>query len=49
MWEPRENVSTYDAMYVALAEAVKCPLVTADRGIAAARGIRCDLEVLDGA
>jgi predicted nucleic acid-binding protein len=29
----RENVSSYDATYVALAELLKCPLVTADVGL----------------
>ncbi len=29
-WDLRDNVSFYDALYVALAEALHCPLITAD-------------------
>lgn len=29
-WALRDNVSAYDAVYVALAEALDCPLVTCD-------------------
>ena len=36
VWEMRHNVSAYDAMYVALARAVDAPLLTLDRGMAAA-------------
>lgn len=45
-WDLRPNVTTYDGCYVALAEAVGCPLFTADRRLANAPGIHCDIEVL---
>lgn len=35
-WQLRDNVSAYDAVYVALAEALDCPLVTFDRRLAKA-------------
>ncbi len=44
-WELRHAVSTYDAMYVALAEALDAPLVTCDAALARARGIRASVEV----
>lgn len=50
MWrayELRQNVTVYDATYVALAEALDCPLVTADARLAAAPGLRCELELLE--
>lgn len=42
----RENVTAYDAVYVALAERLDCALVTADRRLAAAPGVTCTVEVL---
>jgi len=48
-WELRHNVTIYDAVYVALAEALDVPLVTADRRLANATGPRCRFEVLTGA
>ena len=45
-WELRHNVSAYDGCYVALAEAVDQPLLTADRRLAHAPGVRCAVEVL---
>ncbi|MGB6056912.1 MAG: type II toxin-antitoxin system VapC family toxin [Microthrixaceae bacterium] len=46
VWELRQNVTAYDACYVALAEATGVPLFTADRRLANAPGLRCALEVL---
>lgn len=46
IWELRENVSTYDATYVALAEALDCPLVTADARLAGATGPTCTFAVV---
>lgn len=42
----RANVSPYDAVYVALAEALDAELVTTDRRLAAAPGIRCSVRVI---
>lgn len=50
MWrayELRDNVTAYDATYVALAEALDCPLVTADARLARAPGIRCAVELVE--
>ncbi|MGH9130273.1 MAG: type II toxin-antitoxin system VapC family toxin [Acidimicrobiales bacterium] len=44
IWELRHNVSAYDASYVALAEALGAPLLTADIRLANAPGIRCEVE-----
>ncbi len=44
--ELRDNVTAYDAAYVALSETLGCPLLTADRGLANAPGPRCDFEVI---
>src|SRR5688500_4761122 len=38
IWELRQNLTAYDAAYVALAEALDSPLVTCDGRIAAAPG-----------
>ncbi|BDA63374.1 type II toxin-antitoxin system VapC family toxin [Actinomyces capricornis] len=46
IWELKDNLSSYDAAYVALAEAEGCTLVTADARIAAAPGTRCPIEVI---
>ena len=44
MWELRDNLSAYDAAFVALAEALEAPLVTSDRRLAAAAGHRAKVE-----
>ena len=45
-WELRENLSVYDAAYVALAEALQVTLLTADRRLAKSPGPRCAIEVV---
>ena len=44
----RGNVTAYDAAYVALAETMGVPLLTADRRLAAAPGLSCAIELLAG-
>ena len=48
IWELRENLSAYDATYVALAEALECPLLTADRRLSRATGLRCAVTTVPG-
>lgn len=45
-WKLRENVTAYDAMYVALAEALDATLVTCDTPLAKAPGRRARIEVI---
>lgn len=45
-WDLRDNVTAYDGCYAALAEAVDAPLLTADRRLAKAPGLRCAVEVI---
>lgn len=45
-WELRANLTVYDALYVALAEALESPLLTMDARIAGAPGLRAVVEVL---
>ena len=45
-WELRDNLTVYDAAYVALAEALGAKLLTADARMAGAPGCRCPIEVL---
>jgi predicted nucleic acid-binding protein len=45
-WELRRNLTPYDAVYVALAEALGCTLVTADARLSRAPGVGCAVEVL---
>jgi predicted nucleic acid-binding protein len=45
-WELRDNLTIYDAVYVALAEALDVTLHTGDGRLARASGLRCRIEVL---
>jgi predicted nucleic acid-binding protein len=45
VWLLRDNLSAYDAVYVALAEVLDAPLLTRDRRLAAAAGHRARIEV----
>lgn len=45
-WELRQNVTVYDAVYVALAELMDLVLVTGDVRLSKAPGVRCQVEVL---
>lgn len=45
-WKLRENMTAYDAVYVALAEALDAPIVTCDTPLARAPGHRAHIEVI---
>lgn len=45
-WELRENLTTYDAGYVALAERLGATLLTGDARLPTAPGLRCEIEVV---
>ncbi|MGV1008352.1 MAG: type II toxin-antitoxin system VapC family toxin [Dermatophilaceae bacterium] len=45
-WELRENLTTYDGAYVALAEALQVTLLTGDQRLARAPGPHCPVEVI---
>jgi predicted nucleic acid-binding protein len=46
-WQLRDNLTGYDAIYVALSEALGAPLITRDRRLAVASGHRAAVEVLE--
>jgi len=46
VWDLRENLSAYDASYVALAELLNCPLMTADARLSRVPGVRCSITVV---
>lgn len=45
-WDLRENISFYDALYVALAEALEQPLITFDAKLARASGTQVEVELV---
>jgi len=46
IWELRQNLTPYDAAYVALAEGLDAPLLTLDGRLARASGARARVELL---
>src|SRR5216683_17358 len=46
IWELRNNLTAYDAVYVALAEALDAPLLTRDQRLAAAPGHHARVELV---
>jgi predicted nucleic acid-binding protein len=46
IWDLRNNLTAYDAVYVALAEALDAPLLTCDRRLAAAAGHHARIELV---
>jgi predicted nucleic acid-binding protein len=46
-WQLRENVTAYDAMYVALAEALDATMITCDSPLTKAPGHRARIEAIE--
>jgi predicted nucleic acid-binding protein len=46
MWALEENLTAYDGAYIALAEALGCPLLTCDARLGRAPGHRADVRVV---
>jgi predicted nucleic acid-binding protein len=46
IWEMRDNLTAYDAVYVALAETLDAVLLTLDQGLARAPGHHARIELL---
>ena len=47
IWQLRNNVTAYDAAYIALAEALEAPLVTLDVALSRVPGVRTRVELID--
>ena len=43
VWELRHNLTAYDAWYIAVAEALGCPLATLDQRLTHAPGLQCEV------
>ena len=46
VWDLKDNVTAYDAAYVALAEALRAPLVTCDARLARVAGFTTPVELI---
>ena len=46
IWALKDNLTAYDAAYVALAEALDAPLITRDRRLAASPGHSARIELV---
>lgn len=47
IWELRENITAYDASYIALSETLDAPLMTTDGRLARAPGHRARVELFE--
>ena len=45
VWALRNNLTCYDAWYVALAEEFDCPLITLDKRLSRASGPKCEIVI----
>ena len=45
IWQLRRNVTAYDGVYLALAEALDAPLITCDAAVGSAPGSKAAVEV----
>lgn len=48
VWELRQNLTAYDAWYVAVAEGLDCSLLTLDGHLARAPGVKCPVRLPTG-
>jgi predicted nucleic acid-binding protein len=46
VWQLRNNLTAYDAVYVALAEALNAPLITRDKRLAASPGHHAQIQLV---
>ncbi len=46
IWELRDNITPYDAAYVALAERLDGPLITGDSKLSTANGAQCTFDLI---
>jgi predicted nucleic acid-binding protein len=46
MWQLPDNVTPYDAAYVALTERLDCALITCDAKLAKATGPECAFDLI---
>lgn len=46
IWQLRDNITPYDAAYVALAERLNGPLITCDHKLTTATGARCPYDLI---
>lgn len=45
-WKLRQNLTFYDALYAALAQALAVPLLTCDESLARSPGLPCTIELV---
>ena len=48
MWVLRDNLTAYDAAYLALAEALEATLITLDQAFVAVAGVGLKVEMVSG-